>query len=200
MDLVQTVFVSDPSRPRLMPPLSPPSKPAPSSSRSMSPSPPSFRPSNHSTRDLPPRSNSASPSSPSSKRQHQGHLQSVIRDDGVCVRSSSDARRPVRIRLIAADGVCVSVQISASSPDPKIGYRQSLFRSSPATMPRPTAASFTSATSSNSDMVVKKAFVALGLLISELSKKPWKGKLITFSEKPRLMSIQGEICCLSLIL
>ncbi|KAK3025473.1 LOW QUALITY PROTEIN: hypothetical protein RJ639_041554 [Escallonia herrerae] len=41
-------------------------------------------------------------------------------------------------------------------------------------------------------MVVKKVFVALGLLISELSEEPWKGKLITFSEKPRLISIQGE--------
>ncbi|KAK3018241.1 hypothetical protein RJ639_004476 [Escallonia herrerae] len=34
--------------------------------------------------------------------------------------------------------------------------------------------------------------VALGLLISELSEEPWKGKLITFSENPRLISIQGE--------
>ncbi|KAK2988756.1 hypothetical protein RJ640_007536 [Escallonia rubra] len=41
-------------------------------------------------------------------------------------------------------------------------------------------------------MAVKKVFVALGLLISELSKKPCKGELITFSEKPQLISIQGE--------
>ncbi|KAI8012711.1 Uncharacterized protein L728 [Camellia lanceoleosa] len=34
--------------------------------------------------------------------------------------------------------------------------------------------------------------VALGLLISELSEKPWKGKLITFSENPRLHKIKGE--------
>ncbi|KAK3018157.1 hypothetical protein RJ639_003827 [Escallonia herrerae] len=34
--------------------------------------------------------------------------------------------------------------------------------------------------------------VVLGLLISELREEPWKGKLITFSEKPRLISIQGE--------
>ncbi|CAL5395235.1 unnamed protein product [Camellia sinensis] len=34
--------------------------------------------------------------------------------------------------------------------------------------------------------------VALGLLISELSEEPWKGKLITFSEKPRLHKIKGE--------
>ncbi|THG16709.1 hypothetical protein TEA_012634 [Camellia sinensis var. sinensis] len=34
--------------------------------------------------------------------------------------------------------------------------------------------------------------VALGLLISELSEEPWKGKLITFSEKPRLHRIKGE--------
>ncbi|KAK2971313.1 hypothetical protein RJ640_001339 [Escallonia rubra] len=68
----------------------------------------------------------------------------------------------------------------------------SLFRSSPATAPPPTVASFTGAASGNSDMMVKKVFVALGLLISELSKEPWKGKLITFSEKLRLISIQGK--------
>ncbi|KAK3031284.1 hypothetical protein RJ639_035584 [Escallonia herrerae] len=32
--------------------------------------------------------------------------------------------------------------------------------------------------------------VAVGLLISELSEEPWKGKLITFSEKPRLISVE----------
>ncbi|KAL6183478.1 hypothetical protein ACLB2K_044889 [Fragaria x ananassa] len=34
--------------------------------------------------------------------------------------------------------------------------------------------------------------VALGLLVSELSEKPWKGKVITFSEKPELHFIKGE--------
>ncbi|KAK3223758.1 hypothetical protein Dsin_010783 [Dipteronia sinensis] len=34
--------------------------------------------------------------------------------------------------------------------------------------------------------------VALGMLISELSKDPWKGKLITFSEKPQLQYVQGD--------
>ncbi|KAK3026312.1 hypothetical protein RJ639_041000 [Escallonia herrerae] len=35
-----------------------------------------------------------------------------------------------------------------------------------------------------------EVFVAVGLLISELSEEPWKGKLITFSEKPRLISVE----------
>ncbi|KAE9453044.1 hypothetical protein C3L33_15059, partial [Rhododendron williamsianum] len=34
--------------------------------------------------------------------------------------------------------------------------------------------------------------VALGLLISELSEKPWKGKLITFSANPQLHQIKGD--------
>ena len=34
--------------------------------------------------------------------------------------------------------------------------------------------------------------VALGLLVSELSEKPWKGKVITFSESPELHLIEGE--------
>ncbi|KAL3506109.1 hypothetical protein ACH5RR_031491 [Cinchona calisaya] len=34
--------------------------------------------------------------------------------------------------------------------------------------------------------------VALGLLISELSENPWKGKLITFSANPQLHRIEGE--------
>ncbi|CAI0457980.1 unnamed protein product [Linum tenue] len=34
--------------------------------------------------------------------------------------------------------------------------------------------------------------VALGLLVSELSEEPWKGKVITFSEKPELHMVQGE--------
>ncbi|KAH6798536.1 Uncharacterized conserved protein UCP015417 [Perilla frutescens var. frutescens] len=34
--------------------------------------------------------------------------------------------------------------------------------------------------------------VALGVLVSELSGEPWKGKLITFSANPQLQRVQGE--------
>lgn len=34
--------------------------------------------------------------------------------------------------------------------------------------------------------------VALGLLISELSKEPWKGNVITFSANPELHKIEGD--------
>ncbi|XP_059427847.1 uncharacterized protein LOC132161689 [Corylus avellana] len=34
--------------------------------------------------------------------------------------------------------------------------------------------------------------VALGLLVSELSEEPWKGKVITFSENPQLHLIKGD--------
>ncbi|XP_028777966.1 uncharacterized protein LOC114734516 [Neltuma alba] len=34
--------------------------------------------------------------------------------------------------------------------------------------------------------------VAMGLLVSETSEKPWKGKVITFSEKPKLHVIKGK--------
>ncbi|GMY26614.1 DUF2828 domain-containing protein [Fagus crenata] len=34
--------------------------------------------------------------------------------------------------------------------------------------------------------------VALGLLVSELSEEPWKGKVITFSKNPKLHVIQGD--------
>lgn len=34
--------------------------------------------------------------------------------------------------------------------------------------------------------------VALGILVSELSKDPWKGKVITFSESPQLHLIEGD--------
>ncbi|KAL5100057.1 hypothetical protein RYX36_004384 [Vicia faba] len=34
--------------------------------------------------------------------------------------------------------------------------------------------------------------VALGLLVSELSEEPWKGKVITFSAEPQLHLIQGD--------
>nr|XP_016479503.1 PREDICTED: uncharacterized protein LOC107800783 [Nicotiana tabacum] len=34
--------------------------------------------------------------------------------------------------------------------------------------------------------------VALGVLVSELSVEPWKGKLITFSKNPKLQLVEGE--------
>ena len=34
--------------------------------------------------------------------------------------------------------------------------------------------------------------IALGLLVSELSEEPWKGKIITFSEFPKLHFIEGD--------
>ncbi|GER45786.1 hypothetical protein STAS_22762 [Striga asiatica] len=34
--------------------------------------------------------------------------------------------------------------------------------------------------------------VALGLLVSELSEEPWKGKVITFSERPKLLTVKGS--------
>ncbi|XP_061355673.1 uncharacterized protein LOC133300178 [Gastrolobium bilobum] len=34
--------------------------------------------------------------------------------------------------------------------------------------------------------------VALGLLVSELSEDPWKGKVVTFSERPQLHLIEGD--------
>ncbi|GAB4839718.1 hypothetical protein Ancab_020428 [Ancistrocladus abbreviatus] len=34
--------------------------------------------------------------------------------------------------------------------------------------------------------------VALGILVSELSEEPWKGKLISFSEHPQLHLVEGE--------
>ncbi|KAK1286055.1 hypothetical protein QJS10_CPB20g00932 [Acorus calamus] len=34
--------------------------------------------------------------------------------------------------------------------------------------------------------------VALGMLVAELSEEPWKGKVITFSEKPQLHVIKGK--------
>ncbi|KAL8470006.1 hypothetical protein ACS0TY_032757 [Phlomoides rotata] len=36
------------------------------------------------------------------------------------------------------------------------------------------------------------ASVALGILVSELSQEPWKGKLITFNQEPKLHLVQGE--------
>ncbi|KAL1568146.1 hypothetical protein AAHA92_03547 [Salvia divinorum] len=37
-----------------------------------------------------------------------------------------------------------------------------------------------------------KVSVALGILLSELSEEPWKGKIITFSETPELHIMEGE--------
>ncbi|KAL7246114.1 hypothetical protein ACSBR2_001280 [Camellia fascicularis] len=34
--------------------------------------------------------------------------------------------------------------------------------------------------------------VALGVLVSEPSEEPWKGKLITFSENPKLQMVEGD--------
>ncbi|TMW82419.1 hypothetical protein EJD97_005997 [Solanum chilense] len=34
--------------------------------------------------------------------------------------------------------------------------------------------------------------VALGVLVSELSEEPWKGKLITFSESPEMQKVEGD--------
>ncbi|XP_047964593.1 uncharacterized protein LOC125209049 [Salvia hispanica] len=34
--------------------------------------------------------------------------------------------------------------------------------------------------------------VALGILLSELSEEPWKGKLITFNQNPELQNVEGE--------
>ncbi|KAK3001797.1 hypothetical protein RJ639_021329 [Escallonia herrerae] len=165
MDSVLTVFVSDPSGPRLMPPPSPPSRPAPSSSRSTSPSPPSSPPSNHSTRGLPPSSNSDSQSLPSSRPTST--RPSPISKDSVCVRSTSDPRRPVQIWLIAVNRVA-SVQLQGEISEARQG---AIRRQSRASAPL-------------------EVSVAVGLLISELSEEPWKGKLITFGEKPRLISVE----------
>lgn len=34
--------------------------------------------------------------------------------------------------------------------------------------------------------------VALGVLVSELSEEPWKGKLITFSKNPKLQKVESQ--------
>ncbi|GMP46690.1 hypothetical protein CsSME_00014744 [Camellia sinensis var. sinensis] len=34
--------------------------------------------------------------------------------------------------------------------------------------------------------------VARGVLVSEPSEEPWKGKLITFSENPKLQMVEGD--------
>ncbi|XLR57060.1 hypothetical protein HN51_011363 [Arachis hypogaea] len=42
------------------------------------------------------------------------------------------------------------------------------------------------------DGVPMEFSVALGLLVSELNEEPWKGKVITFSEEPKLHLIEGK--------
>ncbi|CAB4278859.1 unnamed protein product [Prunus armeniaca] len=37
-----------------------------------------------------------------------------------------------------------------------------------------------------------KVSMGLGLLLSQLSEEPWNGKVITYNENPRLVSIQGD--------
>lgn len=37
-----------------------------------------------------------------------------------------------------------------------------------------------------------KVCIALGILVSELTKDPWKGEVITFSEEPWLQLINGD--------
>ncbi|RYR68573.1 hypothetical protein Ahy_A03g015059 isoform C [Arachis hypogaea] len=46
--------------------------------------------------------------------------------------------------------------------------------------------------SGSMDGVPMEVSVALGLLVSELNEEPWKGKVITFSEEPKLHLIEGE--------
>ncbi|KAL8530943.1 hypothetical protein ACS0TY_007821 [Phlomoides rotata] len=43
-----------------------------------------------------------------------------------------------------------------------------------------------------SEGIPMEASVALGVLVSELSQGPWKGKLITFSDESRLQLVRGE--------
>ncbi|CAK7327248.1 unnamed protein product [Dovyalis caffra] len=46
--------------------------------------------------------------------------------------------------------------------------------------------------SGSMDGVPMEVSVALGLLVSELSEEPWKGKVITFSENPELHLVKGD--------
>ncbi|KAF8390717.1 hypothetical protein HHK36_025244 [Tetracentron sinense] len=46
--------------------------------------------------------------------------------------------------------------------------------------------------SGSMDGIPMEVCVALGLLISELSEDPWKGKVITFSHNPQLHKIEGD--------
>ncbi|EXC23526.1 hypothetical protein L484_007134 [Morus notabilis] len=46
--------------------------------------------------------------------------------------------------------------------------------------------------SGSMDGVPMEVSVALGLLVSELSEEPWKGRVITFSENPQIHEIEGD--------
>ncbi|MBA0851532.1 hypothetical protein Goshw_021663 [Gossypium schwendimanii] len=46
--------------------------------------------------------------------------------------------------------------------------------------------------SGSMDGIPMEVSVALGVLVSDLSEKPWKGKLITFSASPKLILVEGE--------
>ncbi|MBA0552966.1 hypothetical protein Golob_023736 [Gossypium lobatum] len=46
--------------------------------------------------------------------------------------------------------------------------------------------------SGSMDGIPMEVSVALGVLVSDLSEKPWKGKLITFSESPKLTLVESE--------
>ncbi|KAH1115737.1 hypothetical protein J1N35_009115 [Gossypium stocksii] len=46
--------------------------------------------------------------------------------------------------------------------------------------------------SGSMDGIPMEVSVALGVLVSDLSEEPWKGKLITFSESPKLKLVEGE--------
>ncbi|KAH6821448.1 Uncharacterized conserved protein UCP015417 [Perilla frutescens var. hirtella] len=46
--------------------------------------------------------------------------------------------------------------------------------------------------SGSMDGIPMEVSVALGMLVSELSEEPWKGKIITFSENPKLQIVEGE--------
>ncbi|KAK2647264.1 hypothetical protein Ddye_022459 [Dipteronia dyeriana] len=46
--------------------------------------------------------------------------------------------------------------------------------------------------SGSMDGIPMEVCVALGILVSELSEEPWKGKVITFSENPQLHLVEGD--------
>ncbi|KAK3023630.1 hypothetical protein RJ639_043898 [Escallonia herrerae] len=94
--------------------------------------------------------------------------------------STSDPRRPVQIWLITVDRVAsvamhnYKEKILKHDKERFEGYLEQV------------EAGMTKITTS----APLEVFVAVGFLISELSEEPWKGKLITFSEKPRLISVE----------
>ncbi|CAA0843053.1 Uncharacterised conserved protein UCP015417-vWA [Striga hermonthica] len=46
--------------------------------------------------------------------------------------------------------------------------------------------------SGSMDGIPMEVSVALGLLVSELSEEPWKGKVISFSKRPKLQTVKGS--------